>query len=220
MCVTDPHDYPESMAAGVIPDRVRPVWTQETVSLRAVYRKKAGESARLVCEALGSPEPEVAWLRGDGTRVQAGVGRTVLHADTSGRYTCVASNGVGDAVTKNVSVNIASPEVIRDDAGVALPQVPALKMTGPGNTTVQQVRATFRSDFFSINFAALAFSKFFFPEPQIFLMIHTTLLASILPKCARKTWNIYDCLQYYQRVVKFNLKPHKYKALRIKFNIP
>ena len=56
--LADPSDYPEAASGGPLPDRVPPVLTQETLGMRSVYRKKNG-GVRLVCEALGSPEPQV-----------------------------------------------------------------------------------------------------------------------------------------------------------------
>ena len=151
--LADPSQYPGiGSNPNTIPDLVSPVLTQETLSQRPSYRKKSGDSVRLVCEALGVPEPQVTWLR-NGHRVQQGTGRSVLHASSSGRYSCVAANEASEAavVTKNFTVSIppsasdvSLPSSASNRESVLIDSLdvpePALVMTGPENSTVDQVR--------------------------------------------------------------------------------
>ena len=68
---------------------------------------RVGVYLELTCSANGTPPPTIVWLRGSTTRVGSGnkLNLGVLKEESSGRYTCVASNLVGeDRKTTNLNV--------------------------------------------------------------------------------------------------------------------
>ncbi len=40
-----------------------PVLTEVTLSPKSAHRKESGETFKLVCEALGEPDPDVMWFK-------------------------------------------------------------------------------------------------------------------------------------------------------------
>ncbi len=109
-----------------------PVFTEQTLALRSIAVRKSGENLRLVCEALGKPEPVVVWRRAGGDpaapALAEGAGRATLIIrnlieSDSGALSCSASNLVG-STTKNFTLRV-------EDSS-AHPALPA----GPDNTTV------------------------------------------------------------------------------------
>lgn len=58
----DPELYPE-LSPIEDPQMAVPVLTEVTMSPRSAYRKESGETFKLVCEALGEPDPEVKWFK-------------------------------------------------------------------------------------------------------------------------------------------------------------
>ncbi|XP_066294583.1 leucine-rich repeat and fibronectin type-III domain-containing protein 5-like [Branchiostoma lanceolatum] len=87
-----------------------------------VVSVKAGETATLVCQAEGDPEPEIAWTTPDGTTIKQGenagkmeVARhgtlTITKAtrEDGGAYTCTASNAGGQD-TKVTKVNVVGED--------------------------------------------------------------------------------------------------------------
>ena len=152
----DPADFPQ-LEQDEVPMAAKPILTQETLRLRSVCRKKAGDNFRLVCEALGKPEPQMVWYRNgqelspsDGVDdfSRPGNGRAVLSirrvkvVDT-GLYTCKAINEAGVA-TRNFTLDVMpdrshkQPVPNIDNKGLAVGTDHKLTMTGPANTTVDQ----------------------------------------------------------------------------------
>ena len=120
-----------------------PVLTEETQDLDRAYVKNSGETLRLVCEALGKPEPEVTWYRdhqmlsstSNGGGAAGGFGRAVLSIKNliegdSGTLTCLAQNALG-SVSKNFSLRV-------EDSSRYHPVV----SKGPENTTVKVGEST------------------------------------------------------------------------------
>lgn len=61
----------------------------------------------LTCSAQGTPPPTIVWLRGSTTRVGSGnkLNLGVLKEESSGDYTCVASN-LGGEDRKTTKLNV------------------------------------------------------------------------------------------------------------------
>ncbi|XP_059082808.1 fibroblast growth factor receptor-like 1 isoform X2 [Tigriopus californicus] len=131
LIVIEPSGIPSSLEnAGV----AAPVFTQETKMAKQHQALSVGDSFKVGCEALGSPEPNIFWFK-DGQRITESVqyhqGRSILEfsilgtAD-SGVYTCHAQNVIGDR-TKNFTLGV------KQTVGTTHAIVTEV---GPTNTTV------------------------------------------------------------------------------------
>ncbi|KAK3748167.1 hypothetical protein QZH41_000891 [Actinostola sp. cb2023] len=72
------------------------------------FTVKEGQNVQLVCTAIGQPTPNINWTR-DGVVVHAGspfLTPNLTHNDDNACYTCIAYNGVPDAKTANLFLNV------------------------------------------------------------------------------------------------------------------
>jgi len=118
---------------GTRPALAAPVLTKKTQSSRTLYKKLPGDSFQLSCEALGSPQPSLAWIH-NGVPISSSPSLSIesVTPTDSGTYSCVASNLVG-RVAKEFSLTVSSPlvevPVISDISNVSV---------GSGETGVMQ----------------------------------------------------------------------------------
>ena len=79
-----------------------------------------GQEAELLCDAAGSPPPQVSWRRENNAILPTGGivyrgNKLKIHSikkEDRGTYYCVADNGVGKAARRNVAVDVEfKPEV-------------------------------------------------------------------------------------------------------------
>jgi len=87
-----------------------------------------GQEAELLCDAAGSPQPQVSWRRENNAILPTGGivyrgNKLKVHSvkkEDRGTYYCVADNGVGKAARRNVAVDVEfKPEVRVDRKQVA-----------------------------------------------------------------------------------------------------
>lgn len=72
-----------------------------------------GSTVKMECRASGNPVPTIAWTRKNnvlpsGERSVSGLSLVIQHADrhSAGQYQCSADNGVGQADTKHITLNV------------------------------------------------------------------------------------------------------------------
>jgi hypothetical protein len=130
LIVVDPRVLPSMDDTDVAP----PVFTYETKASKKSHVKAIGETFKVSCEALGSPQPEIFWFK-DGQHIDESVhyqrGRStvefnVLGTADAGVYTCRARNLIGEKTlnyTLEVEQPAGAPHAIVTEAG-------------PTNTTV------------------------------------------------------------------------------------
>ena len=104
-----------------------PVFTRETKIATKSFSLKPGDTFKVSCEALGSPQPEIFWFK-DGQHIDNNVhyqrGKSTLEFNImgtadSGTYMCKISNLFGDK-TLNFSLNVdqtGAPSAIVTEAG-------------------------------------------------------------------------------------------------------
>ena len=82
------------------------MFTYETKASKRQYTKSIGETFKVSCEALGSPQPEIYWFK-DGQHIDESVhyqsGRStvefnVMGTADAGVYSCRARNLIGQQV--------------------------------------------------------------------------------------------------------------------------
>ncbi|GFY47205.1 titin [Trichonephila inaurata madagascariensis] len=92
-----------------------PLWVQTPHDLTGVY----GSRVFMECAAAGSPKPQITWYKGSDVLLNE-VGRVVAHSNGTlhinilsekdeGLYRCVAHNGVGDGVSKEIKIVVNVP---------------------------------------------------------------------------------------------------------------
>ena len=68
---------------------------------------KESEDTVFLCTATGNPAPKITWMKDDG--------KTVAHGDSlsfsanrslSGKYWCLAENGLGQAISTSASLDV------------------------------------------------------------------------------------------------------------------
>ena len=110
-----------------------PMFTFDTKESQKKFVKSAGDTFKVSCEALGSPEPEIFWFK-DGQHIDENVqykrGRSTVEFNIfgtadSGVYTCRARNLIGEK-TVNFTLDVEEPQ----RAHAIVTEV------GPANTTV------------------------------------------------------------------------------------
>ena len=111
-----------------------PMFTFDTKESQKIFDKKIGDTFKVSCEALGSPEPEIFWFK-DGHHIDENVhykrGRSTVEfsifgtAD-AGVYTCRARNLIGEK-TVNFTLQVEQPLGARHAI---------VTEVGPANTTV------------------------------------------------------------------------------------
>ena len=93
-----------------------PVMTYETRASTLYHIKSIGDTFKVSCEALGSPQPEIFWFK-DGQHIDEAVhyqrGKStvefsVLGSADAGVYTCRARNLIGE-VTQNYTLEVKQP---------------------------------------------------------------------------------------------------------------
>ena len=75
-----------------------------------------GQEVELLCEASGIPQPQVSWMRKDNASLPNGsiayngnrLKFNPIKLEDRGIYHCVADNGIGEAVLKNVALDVKS----------------------------------------------------------------------------------------------------------------
>ncbi|KAK2713866.1 hypothetical protein QYM36_009677, partial [Artemia franciscana] len=98
--------------AGAEKNKSRPIIIQE------------GDNLRLRCATSGSPHPEVAWTKTDGSLIPMGswqtsdvTGHTMnitrINREHMGTYTCIADNGIPPPAFKNFIIEVHFPPLIR-----------------------------------------------------------------------------------------------------------
>ena len=104
-----------------------PVFTRETKIATKSFSLKPGDTFKVSCEALGSPQPEIFWFK-DGQHIDNNVhyqrGKSTLEFNImgtadSGTYMCKISNLFGDK-TLNFSLDVdqtGAPSAIVTEAG-------------------------------------------------------------------------------------------------------
>lgn len=115
LIVVDPRTLPQGIddSMSVAP----PTFTFETKMSQKVFIKNIGDTFKVSCEALGSPEPEIFWFK-DGQHIDENVhyqgGKSTVEfsifgkAD-SGVYTCRARNLIGQK-TVNFTLEVEQPQ--------------------------------------------------------------------------------------------------------------
>ena len=131
LIVVDPRILPQGIEGD---DVAPPVFTHETKISQKFYSKSIGDTFKVSCEALGSPQPELYWFKNgqhisDSVVNQRGRSTVELHiygtAD-SGTYTCRARNLLGEE-TMNFTLTVEPPQ--------GAPRA-IVTEAGPINTTV------------------------------------------------------------------------------------
>ena len=129
-----PTSYLEGDGQNLLPEVAPPVFTYETRTSLHHHQLQTGDTFKVSCQALGSPQPEIFWFK-DGQHIDENVhyqrGKStvefsVLGTADSGVYTCRASNLVGESTTNftlEVKPPVGSHQAIVTEAG-------------PSNTTV------------------------------------------------------------------------------------
>ncbi|CAL4113441.1 unnamed protein product, partial [Meganyctiphanes norvegica] len=87
-------------------------------------RVTKGDSVTLECEAEGNPLPKITWSRvgghlPTGPQEEEGHSMTLLDVDrhVEGTYNCKADNGIGKAVSENMSISVEyAPEIVTEKA--------------------------------------------------------------------------------------------------------
>lgn len=104
----------------LVPPDINEYWSSQNQIVRE------GATVHLTCNATGRPAPEIRWFRKtvysiaekkDGMTMSIGAPGEILviHNITrycDGLYECVASNGVGDAVSKEINIEVQFPPEI------------------------------------------------------------------------------------------------------------
>ncbi|KAK5983337.1 Immunoglobulin I-set domain protein [Trichostrongylus colubriformis] len=108
------------------------VWVPPTVQVRFdADAKVLGESVQLVCEVSGNPPPSIEWSRGDQPIMNntddvyitnKGAYLTIAHLEThnAGNYTCIATNGAGNAESTVLVDILVPPSIDRDEVDMSL----------------------------------------------------------------------------------------------------
>ena len=116
------------------PEVAPPVFTVDTTISQRNHKKSVGETFKVSCEALGSPQPEIFWFK-DGQHIHEPVhyqrGRSTVELNVmgpadSGMYTCRAKNMLGEQTmnyTLEVKNIVGGPHAI-------------VTVAGPSNKTV------------------------------------------------------------------------------------
>lgn len=134
LIVVDPRTLPTGIEDSDMVDVAPPVFTYDTKSSLRHHVKSVGETFKVSCEALGSPQPEIFWFK-DNQHIDESVhyqrGRStvefsVMGTADAGVYTCRARNLIGER-TLNYTLEVNTP------AGTAHAIVTE---AGPTNTTV------------------------------------------------------------------------------------
>lgn len=114
LILSDPADFP-NLAEGEIPDVSLPSFSETTLALPTLYRRKTNDRIRIPCEANGKPTPDVQWLRyspdfqspqildQNSRRVYLSINH--LKRGDEGIYGCVARNSFGE-VARNISLEV------------------------------------------------------------------------------------------------------------------
>lgn len=132
LIVVDPRSLPKSFQDPS--DIAPPVFTHDTQQVPLHHVRAVGETFRVSCEALGSPQPEIFWFK-DGQHIDESVhytrGRSmvefkVLGTADSGMYTCRARNMAGERMM-NFTLEVKQP--------VGTTHAIVIE-SGPPNTTV------------------------------------------------------------------------------------
>lgn len=106
-------------------DVAPPVFTQETKISEKYFVKKTGETFKISCEALGSPQPEIFWFKNnlhidDNVHYQRGkstVEIEVMGMADSGIYTCRARNLIGEKTLNfTLEVEHTAPHAVVTEA--------------------------------------------------------------------------------------------------------
>ena len=87
--------------------------TEETKNSEKYFIKKTGETFKISCEAVGSPQPQIYWFKNnilidDNVLYQRGkstVEIEVMGMEDSGSYKCIARNLIG-FITLNFSLYV------------------------------------------------------------------------------------------------------------------
>ena len=114
LIVFDPRSLPSDIDESL--EVAPPAFTHDTKVASKVFIKNIGDTFKVSCEALGSPEPEIFWFK-DGQHIVENVhhrrGRSTVEfsifgtAD-SGVYTCRARNLIGEK-TVNFTLDVEQP---------------------------------------------------------------------------------------------------------------
>ena len=116
LIVVDPRQFPKSLMdpnGSGRPDVAPPVFTVDTTIALRKHKKSVGETFKVSCEALGSPQPEIFWFK-DGQHIHEPVhyqrGRSTVELNVmgpadSGLYTCRAKNMLGEQ-TMNFTLEV------------------------------------------------------------------------------------------------------------------
>ena len=135
----------EGSSNGDLPDVAPPVFTYETRASRKRHVKSVGDTFKVSCEALGSPQPEIFWFK-DGQHIDESVhyqrGKStvefsVLGTADSGVYSCRARNLIGQQTTNftlEVRPTVGTTHAIVTEAG------PANTTVSVGETATLQCR--------------------------------------------------------------------------------
>ncbi len=116
-------------------DLAPPVFTYATRKAERKYESKVGDTFKVSCEVLGSPEPEIFWYKdghhiGESVHFKRGMSTLefpIMGTADSGVYTCKASNLLGSE-TMNFTLEVPQPK----SGPTAI-----VTEAGPANTTVR-----------------------------------------------------------------------------------
>ena len=112
----DPRKLPKGLNDAETIEVAPPVMTYETRASTLYHIKSIGDTFKVSCEALGSPQPEIFWFK-DGQHIDEAVhyqrGKStvefsVLGSADAGVYTCRARNLIGE-VTQNYTLEVKQP---------------------------------------------------------------------------------------------------------------